>query len=241
MMVDDERDILELSEMALERKNDNLDTETTTNPQEVIDRVVNDEVDAIVSDYNMPEMTGVELLQEVREIDDNLPFILYTGAGTEEIAENAINSGVTDYFQKEAGLDHYEFISNEIENSVEKYRDREKGEVLSVVVENSNHPIIVTDTDSTILYANEALENVSGYTEEEMQGKTPHIFSSEEHTDEDFQEMYESLAEGDSVSLDGMKNRSKDGEVYIHDQEVIPISVHRDDPDYFVGISEVRA
>lgn len=240
IMVDDERDILELSEMALNRQKEDLNIETTTFPRDVLSQLEDNNIDAILSDYNMPQMTGLELLEEVREIDEDLPFILYTGEGTEKIAEEAINAGVTDYFRKEAGLDHYNFILNSIEQSVEKYRDMERAEVLSVLLENSYQPIIVTDTDSNIVYANEALQEVSGYSEEELLGENPRILSSEEHTEEEFQEMYEALNNSEEFFIEGMSNKTKDGEIYLHDQKLIPIEVHNGTPDYFAGVSELR-
>lgn len=240
MVVDDEKDILELSEIALNRYSDNLNIETTTNPDEVLESVDNNDVDAILSDYNMPAMTGVELLENVRRIDEDLPFILYTGEGSEEIAEESINADVTDYFSKEAGLDHYQFILNSVEKSVEKYRDMERAEILSILVENSNHPIVVTDIDSNILYVNKALEEVSGYSEKELIGENPNIMSSGEHSEEEFEKMYKALNNGEKYKINGMTNQTKKGELYVKDQEVFPISVHSDTPEYFVGISELR-
>jgi len=66
---------------------------------EVLDMVSRDLCDVIVSDYQMPGMNGIELLQKVRE-SSSLPFILFTGKGREEIVMEAINSGATFYLQK---------------------------------------------------------------------------------------------------------------------------------------------
>jgi len=240
MLVDDERDILELSELALNKQNSDYNIETTTEPSQVIEEIQDSNLDAILSDYNMPQMTGIELLEEVRGIDEDLPFILYTGAGTEEIAEKAINAGITDYFRKEAGLEHYGFISNSIDNSVEKYRDLERAEILNTVVEGSINPIIVTDTESNIVYVNQALEDVSEYSREELIGQNPNILSSGKHTEEEFQKMYNALNNGETVKFDGMVNSKKSGENYVHDQEIIPICVHNSQPDYFAGISKLK-
>lgn len=240
MLVDDEHDILELSKMALNQGNRDLNIKTTTIPNKVLEQLETSNLDAIISDYNMPQMTGVDLLEKVREIDEDLPFILYTGEGTEEIAEEAINAGVTDYFKKEAGLDHYDFILNSLENSVEKYRDMERAEVLSVLVQNSNQPIVVTDTDANIVYVNEALQEISGYSESELIGENPRVLSSGEHEEEEFQRMYDALRDGESYSIIDMKNQSKEGEIYVHDQEILPINIHNGSPDYYAGISELK-
>jgi DNA-binding NtrC family response regulator len=58
------------------------------------------DIDCIVSDYEMPEQNGLEFLESVREEYEDIPFILFTGKGSEEIASQAISAGVTDYLQK---------------------------------------------------------------------------------------------------------------------------------------------
>lgn len=55
----------------------------------------------------MPGYTGVEFLQTVRERDEELPFILSTGKGSEEVASEVISVGVTDALQRGSGLEPY--------------------------------------------------------------------------------------------------------------------------------------
>jgi len=65
-------------------------------------------------------MTGLELLERVR--GGPLPFILFTGRGSEEIASEAIAAGVTQYLQKESGEEQYALLANQITNAVAQYR-----------------------------------------------------------------------------------------------------------------------
>lgn len=57
-------------------------------------------VDVVVSDYQMPGMNGIDLLRECRRRFGDLPFILFTGRGREEIVIEAIEHGVDFYLQK---------------------------------------------------------------------------------------------------------------------------------------------
>ena len=57
-------------------------------------------VDAVVTDYAMPEMDGVQLLQAIRERDDSLPVILLTAHGSERIAVRAMKTGAYEYVTK---------------------------------------------------------------------------------------------------------------------------------------------
>ncbi|QCC48787.1 response regulator [Halobellus limi] len=69
----------------------------------------------------MPATDGIEFLEAVREDHPELPFILYTGKGSEEVASDAISAGVTDYLQKGTGSEQYELLANRIRNAVEAH------------------------------------------------------------------------------------------------------------------------
>ncbi len=61
------------------------------------------QIDCIVSEYDLPETDGLEFLERVRAEYAELPFILFTGSGSESVASEAISAGATDYVQKTAG------------------------------------------------------------------------------------------------------------------------------------------
>ena len=56
--------------------------------------------DAVISDYQMPDVDGLQYLKKVRGTDKDLPFVLFTGRGREEVVIEAYNSGVSFYVQK---------------------------------------------------------------------------------------------------------------------------------------------
>ena len=57
--------------------------------------------DIIVSDYEMPEKNGLEFLKELRSQNNEIPFILFTGKGREEVAVLALKLGADGYFNKQ--------------------------------------------------------------------------------------------------------------------------------------------
>lgn len=240
MWIDDQKDILDLSKMAVERKAEDFNVQTTSDSEELLESFETGEVDAIVSDYDMPGMTGIELLREVRKRDRNFPFFLYTGKGTEEVASEAVNEGATGYFQKEAGLDQYDLIIDSIRNSVDRYYNLERSKILTEVVEHLDRPVLVTEHDSTIIYANPAFEEVTGYEAEEIVGKNPNVLSSGYHSDQLFEEMYEALNKGEIFEIEDMRNIDKEQGQYVHDQLLIPITIHGEEPSYFAGISRLK-
>lgn len=121
--VEDEVDFAELTAEFLEREDDRIAVESMTNPVTAIDRISDIRVDCVVSDFDMPQMNGIELLKSVREEHPELPFILFTGKGSEEIASEAISAGVTDYLQK-GGSDEYVILANRVRTIVEGHRSK---------------------------------------------------------------------------------------------------------------------
>lgn len=120
--VDDDQALLELTADFLKREDDRLTVETTTSVDEGIVQIKHNPPDCVVSDYDMPEKDGLEFLRTVREIRPELPFILFTGKGSESVASDAMAAGVTDYLQKDTGTEQYELLANRVVNSVKARR-----------------------------------------------------------------------------------------------------------------------
>ena len=120
--VDDDPDLAEVAATFLERQDDRFAVEIAASAREGRDRLDAGEFDCVISDYDMPGRNGIEFLEAVREEYPDLPFVLYTGKGSEEVASDAISAGVTDYLQKERGTSQYEVLANRVRNAVEQYR-----------------------------------------------------------------------------------------------------------------------
>jgi PAS domain S-box-containing protein len=172
--VDDEPEFAELTGTFLERDDDRFTVETVTGADRGLERVDDNPPDCIVSDYNMPGMDGLEFLQAVREDYSDLPFILFTGKGSEEIASDAISAGVTDYLEKKSGTSQYTVLANRIRNAVDKYdaqtelADREKR--LNLFFEQSPLGVVEWDEHFDIVRLNEAAEEILGYSQTDLLG-----------------------------------------------------------------------
>jgi CheY-like chemotaxis protein len=143
--VDDESEFLDLATTYLSRQDDRFTIETATSADAGLDCLATDEFDCVISDYDMPGMTGIDFLQAVREDSPDLPFILFTGKGSEEVASEAISAGVTDYLQKQRGTEQYELLANRVTNAVEQRRARTQAQEhhrVSSVVRKINRALV---------------------------------------------------------------------------------------------------
>ncbi len=99
LIVDDEIDMLELLELIITDRTE-YEVVTTNTPLEVPDLLKKKPFDLIITDLRMPDIDGIELIEMIKKIDDQLPFIIITAYGTIESAVEAMRTGAFDYITK---------------------------------------------------------------------------------------------------------------------------------------------
>lgn len=172
--VDDEQQVSELTAEFLERITDRFDVRTETNPHEVIDQLSANSIDCVISDYQMPGMDGIELLRAVREEYPNLPFILFTGKGSEEVASEAIEAGVTSYVQK-GGSEVYDQLANAIQNAVSRRRSERRARIAQdrlLDLYEQTDGFYILNSDWQIVYWNQTIANRTSLTADEVLDET---------------------------------------------------------------------
>ncbi|MEZ3163156.1 response regulator [Halorubrum sp. RMP-47] len=217
--VDDDPALLDLTESFLERELGNVEIITVASPDEVLDTLDEQSVHCVVSDYEMPQMDGLELLDAVRDHYADLPFILYTGKGSEEIAAQAINAGVTGYLQK-GGPDQHRRLANRVKHAATEYRAQIESERYSTVLRALDYPIYVVNDEAEFEYVNEAFLDLVGYDRDEVIGSLPGKIK----TDEGVRRANDMLAT--IVSSTGPETQQFRVNIHTKDGDIVPCYDH---------------
>ncbi|MFP4625596.1 MAG: PAS domain S-box protein [Natronomonas sp.] len=171
LLVDDDEQWLSLLASDLE-VDGNLETTTALSANEALVTLREDDsIECIVADYRMPEIDGLQLLERVRESHTNLPFILLTGMGSEEVASRAIRAGVSDYFRKDPNVDQVSILSNRIEQSVTQHRlqqELEESEQRYRTITEQIWEGIVVVVDGRIRFSNDRVTDLTGFDQAEL-------------------------------------------------------------------------
>jgi len=148
--------------------------ESVASPEKALRLLKSETYDCIVSDFQMSTMDGIELARRVRETS-NIPFILYTGRGSEEVAEAAFAVGIDDYIRKEIDPSHYRVLTRRIRIAVEKHRadralQRQLNE-MQIILDSVPAIIFYKDKENRLVKINQALIDSSGLSREELEGR----------------------------------------------------------------------
>lgn len=114
LLVDNDPGDLEMTELMLKQQDETLQVSTATSAAGGMKLLQREATDCVVSDYDMPGTDGIGFLQQLREANPDLPFILFTGEGSESVAKRALLSDVTDYVEKGIGTRQYEILLSRI-------------------------------------------------------------------------------------------------------------------------------
>jgi len=177
---DDESGFLVITKQCLEEQS-KIQVDTALSAEEALEKLKTAEYDAIICDYQLSGQNGLELLRKLRQQGNDTPFILLTCEGREEIAIEALNSGVYRYIEKEGNA---EVMYEELKRSIcDAFRGRRVEKLLKEsenrfrqITENMQDLLVLTDENLEIKYASASYKPVLGYAPDEIIGKQAYDF-----------------------------------------------------------------
>ncbi|MEW6514659.1 MAG: EAL domain-containing protein [Pseudomonadota bacterium] len=174
--------------------------------------------DCVLSDMHLVGFTGIDILKWLIERYPDLPVVILTGTGNEELAVEAMKLGAADYILKTPNfMASLPYTLQGVVKSAHDARISRRAELdlhlAAKVFEASGEGIVITDAEQTILAVNPYFCEVTGYTPEEVIGRKPSLLKSGQHDPLFYADMWASIK--DTGSWRGeITNRRKDGTFY---------------------------
>lgn len=174
LYVDDEPGLLEIGKLFLERSGD-LTVETACSAAEAIEKLSSHQYDGIISDFQMPQMDGIEFLKYIRTTFGDLPFVLFTGRGREEVVIEALNHGADFYLQKGGDpVSQFVELEHKITLAIERKQTRnelhESRQRMADVINFLPDATFAIDLEGKVIAWNQAMEEMTGVKSDEILG-----------------------------------------------------------------------
>ena len=188
------------------------------------------EPDIILSDHSLSAFNSTEALRMVRQRFFHIPFILVTGTVSEEYAATIINEGADDYILKDrmARLPAAIDFALKRRKAIKELRDYK-------YAVDQMATVAITNKEGVITYVNEQFSLQSGFTSEEIIGKTHKLINSGYHPDSFFKELWETIASG-KIWNGEICNRTKSGRLYWMRTTIVPLLDEKGTPAQYISI-----
>ena len=234
LLVDDNELLLNVGSTYIERDAEDFEITTANSATKALDLLEFKSFDAIISDYQMPTLDGLEFLARVRSRDEHIPFIIFTGRSREEIAIQALNLGATHYVIKggDPKIQYAELI-HIVRSSVEHYREKkarsEYEERYRIVFESANDGILMVNRTNRMIYsANAKFCEMIGYTKDELLT----LAIADIHPKEDLEhaiDLFEKQARNEIRIAEKIPVLRKDGSIFYADISAASITWEEND------------
>ena len=156
LVVDDEQDMRLALTHALSRTG--YSVQTASNGFEAIDKFKRSKFSAVITDVKMPEMSGMEVLEQVKKISPRIPVIMITAHGTICNAVEAMKEGASDYILKPFSAD---ILESTVKKVCSNSTARARGKSLEVYSRNDSGNKKIMTQDSKLLDILDLAKNVA--------------------------------------------------------------------------------
>jgi CheY-like chemotaxis protein len=176
LLIDDEPDILNVFRLLAERSGE-MTIQTALNAEEGFSQLEKRRFDAIIVDYDMPGINGIQFLKILRSRKDTTPVIFFTGAGREHTAIEALNNGANFYLKKADEPPHqqYQKLAAMVKSAIEgTFLGKPVGtsqKVIEDMIHFTADPSFALDRDGTVIAWNESLEQLTDTPAASMMGR----------------------------------------------------------------------
>jgi PAS domain S-box-containing protein len=176
LLVDDDPLLPDLIQKFLEREEE-IRIDATRSGSEALDKIARNHYDAVVVDYELPGMNGIDLLRMIKHRGDDVPIIVFTGKSREEVAIRALNYGADYYLQKKGDprlnfLELFYMIREAVRRHDANLELRENERRFRESLENAHLISFQIDRDLKITFCNDFFLGITGHERGDLLGRT---------------------------------------------------------------------
>jgi PAS domain S-box-containing protein len=197
-------------------------------------------VNLIILDMELPDIHGLDLLRKIKSDKkySHIPVIVLSGHNSPELLRNALKSGAFDFINKPFNIEEFTLKVNIAIEYNRKYIEvvchkKILNEYKEVVDESSI--VSKTDPKGIITFVNDNFCKISGYTREELIGKSHNIIRHPDMPKSAFKDIWETIA-NKKVWHGKVKNLKKDGSFYIVQTTISPIVDYNDNIIEYIAL-----
>jgi PAS domain S-box-containing protein len=165
--------------------------------------------DIIITDHLLGDGTAFDILDLVK----NIPVVVVTGTGNEEIAVKAWRAGAYDYLAKDIERGYLKALPITIENAISHKRAEENLQLLSGAIMSSVDSVYITDMEDKITFVNKAFCDTYGYKKEEILGKNSSVLWLASFKTANTRSVFRTQGVGDTWEV-GFYHIRKDGSIF---------------------------
>jgi len=191
----------------------------------------------VVSEFDLAETDGIALLESIREVDGELPFVLFTDEGDEQVASDAVTAGVSEYLRKTPTDPQRELLVERVTALLSDDRGQVSEDLKDRAMDRAPVGITIADVqrpDEPLIYVNDAFEQLTGYPAEETLGRNCRFLQGERTDPETVGEMRAAI-ENDEATAVELRNYTKAGEEFWNRVEIAPVRTVDGETTHYVG------
>jgi len=191
--------------------------------------------DLVILDNGLPDMSGLDLLYTLAREGVTVPVLMVTVAVDAQVAASVLRAGALDYVVKDSALTFLSELPKRVVESVTRHRLEQMNRLLIQALESARDGVLITDLQGVILNVNQAVEQMTGYTRQELLGRTPRLLRSGVHPPEFYAALWRAILARDGWQGE-LTNRRKDGGQFQTSLTISPIVDPQGRMTHFVGI-----
>ena len=224
LYVEDNKDARETTLMILKEFFDNI--VVGIDGEDGYEKFIENKIDLIIADINMPRVNGLEMLHNIMKIDKDIPAIILSAHNETEFLTKSIELGIKNFLFKPIDIDKFiNVLKSILEHFILLEKTKLNEQLLHEYQDIIDESTIVSKTNlqGEITYVNDEFCKIYGYTRDELIGVSHSIIKDSKTSSAVYLDLWDTIGKQKRLWRGMLKNISKDGTMYHVKSTIKPI------------------